>query len=79
MEPLGKPRNPDPLRLEAWSKGLVDQIYQLVLLHLHLPESVWFLVGNGGMDYGDCYWGLYRGYYRDPFPDSLLSTRPQLL
>ena len=26
------------------------------------------------MDYGDYYWGLYRGYYRDPFPDSLLST-----
>ena len=28
---------------------------------------VWCLVGNGGMDYGDYYWGLYRGYYRDPF------------
>ena len=29
------------------------------------------------MDYGDynCYWGLYRGYYGDPFPHSLLSTR----
>ena len=27
------------------------------------------------MDYGDYYWGLYRGYYRDPFPHSLLSTR----
>ena len=20
------------------------------------------------MGYGDDYWGLYRGYYRDPFP-----------
>ena len=20
------------------------------------------------MDYGDDYWGLYRDYYRDPFP-----------
>ena len=20
------------------------------------------------MDIGDYYWGLYRGYYRDPFP-----------
>ena len=20
------------------------------------------------MDYGDHYWGLYRDYYRDPFP-----------
>ena len=27
---------------------------------------VWFLVGNGGMDYGDYHWGLYRDYYRDP-------------
>ena len=27
------------------------------------------------MGYGDYYWGLYRDYYRDPFPDSLLSTR----
>ena len=36
--------------------------------------TVWFLVGNGGMGYGDYYWGLDRGYYRDPFPHSLLST-----
>ena len=28
-----------------------------------------------GMDYGDYYWGLYRGYDRDPFPHSLLRTR----
>ena len=28
-----------------------------------------FLVGNGGVDYGDYYWGLCRDYYnRDPFP-----------
>ena len=27
------------------------------------------------MDYGDYYLGLYMGYYRDPFPHSLLSTR----
>ena len=27
------------------------------------------------MDYGDCYWGIYRDYYRDPSPHSLLSTR----
>ena len=27
------------------------------------------------MDYGDYYSGLYRDYYRDPFPHSLLSTR----
>ena len=26
------------------------------------------------MDYGDYYWGLYRGYYRDPFPHSLLRA-----
>ena len=27
------------------------------------------------MGYGDHYWGLYRDYYRDPFPGSLLSPR----
>ena len=28
------------------------------------------------MGYGDYYyWGLYRDYYRHPFPHSLLSTR----
>ena len=27
------------------------------------------------MDYGDYFGGLYRDYYRDPFPHSLLSTR----
>ena len=27
------------------------------------------------MNYGDYYWGLYRVYYRDPFPHPLLSTR----
>ena len=27
------------------------------------------------MGYGDYYWGLYRDYYRDPFPHSPLSTR----
>ena len=37
--------------------------------------SVWFLVGNGGMGYGDSYWGLSKNYYRDPFPHSLLRTR----
>ena len=29
------------------------------------------------MDIGDYYWGLYEGYYRDPFPHSLLSTREE--
>ena len=33
--------------------------------------TVWCLVGNGGMDIGDYYWGLYR----DPFPHSLLRTK----
>ena len=33
------------------------------------------LLGNGGMDYGDYWWGLYRGYNGNPFPHSLLSTR----
>ena len=27
------------------------------------------------MDYGGDYLGLYSDYYRDPFPQSLLSTR----
>ena len=34
--------------------------------------TVWFLVGNGGMDYGDYYCGLYRDYYTDPFLHSLI-------
>ena len=25
-------------------------------------STVWFLVGTGGMGYGDYYWGLYRDY-----------------
>ena len=32
-------------------------------------------IRNGGMGYGDYYLGIYRDYYRDPFPPSLLSTR----
>ena len=36
---------------------------------------VWLLAGNGGMGYGDYCRGLYRDYYRDPFPHSLLRTR----
>ena len=43
----------------------------VILSHL----TVWFLVGNGGNDYGDYDWGLCRDYYRDPFPHSLLRTR----
>ena len=39
------------------------------------PYTVSFLAGNEGMDIGDGYWGLCRGYYRDPFPNSLLSAR----
>ena len=39
------------------------------------PKTPWCLVGHGGMDIEDYYWGLYRGYYRDPFPNSLLGTR----
>ena len=48
-----------------------------VLLKEVLAEdtTVWCLGGNGGMDYRDDYWGLYRDYYRDAFPHSLLSTR----
>ena len=42
-------------------------------------KTVWFLIGHGGMDHADYYWGLYRGYYRDPFPHSLLSTRQNIL
>ena len=36
------------------------------------------LRGNGGMDYEDYYWGLYRDYNRDPFPHSLVSTKEYL-
>ena len=31
-------------------------------------NTVWFLVGNGELDFGDHYWGLNRDYHRDPFP-----------
>ena len=41
--------------------------------------TVWFLLGTGGMGYGDYYWGLYWDYYRDPFPHSLLSIRQREL
>ena len=34
----------------------------------------------GGMDYGAyIFGGLYRGYYRDAFPHSVLSTRQNVL
>ena len=38
-----------------------------------------FLVGKCRECYGDHCWGLYRGFCRDPFPHSLLSTRQLLL
>ena len=31
------------------------------------------------MGHGDYHWGLYRDYYRDPFPHSIPSTREQSL
>ena len=31
------------------------------------------------MDNSDYCWGIYRGYYRDPFPHSLLSTRQMMV
>ena len=37
-------------------------------------KTPWCFVGNGGMDIGDYYWGLYKGSM-DPFPHSLLRTR----
>ena len=54
---------PTPSRL---TQGLEDAL-----------TLVGFVVGNGGMGHGDDYWGLYlyRDYYRDPFPHSLLRTR----
>ena len=33
------------------------------------------LVPSREWGYGDHYWGVYRDYYKDPFPHSLLSTR----
>ena len=30
-------------------------------------------------DYRDYYWGLYRGYYRDPFPHALVSAREVIM
>ena len=37
-------------------------------------QTPWCLAGNGGIGYGDYYWGLYRDYYRVPFPHSLLRV-----
>ena len=48
------------------------------LRQIHHENRPAMAVGNGGMDYGDFYWGLCRDYYRDPFPHSLLSTRESL-
>ena len=28
----------------------------------HSVQAVWLLVGNGGLDYGDYYWGLHNDY-----------------
>ena len=33
--------------------------------------SAWFLVGNGGMGFGDDDRGTLREYHGDPFPHSL--------
>ena len=38
-------------------------------------NTVWSLVGNGGMGYWAYYKGPLRDYHRDPFTHSLLSTR----
>ena len=49
-----------------------------VYMNIASPDTattVW--IGNGGMGYGGDYWGLYRDYYRDPFPHSLnLNPKP---
>ena len=42
---------------------------------LNADNAVWFFVGNGGMGYRGYYKGPLRDHHRDPFPDSLLSTR----
>ena len=44
-------------------------VCRYAILYCLVFSRVW---GNG---YGDYYWGLYRGYCRDPFPHSLPSTR----
>ena len=68
MEPIVTVATARPCeRYLAWIRACVPGL-----------ASVWCLVGNGGMDYWDYDWGLYRGYCRDPFPHSLLSTREAL-
>ena len=39
----------------------ISQALDRPMEHPH-RQTVWFLVGSGGMDYGDDYWGSYRGY-----------------
>ena len=72
-----------PVREHEILHALREQELDLVMRTLNRSSpalmTVWFLVGSGGMDYGYYYWGLYRDYYRDPFPHSLLSTRQMSL
>ena len=60
-------------------RGKEDTYRDFRLRMLQRLKTVWFLVGNEGMEYGAYYWGVYRDYYRDPFPHSLLSTRRKMI
>ena len=67
-----------PQEAEIYSPEVTDGDERLAGALLKLLQealTIGSLVGNGGMDYGDYFWRLYRDYYRDPFPHSLLSTR----
>ena len=50
----------NPTILGVVGPGFLNQAPTLADSEKLLPRSaVWFVVGNGGMGYGDYYWGLY--------------------
>ena len=72
-----KPKSPHdmPKALPAGEPRPRRSVERCKFLWLAWGPAAGWKKGNGGMDYRDLYSGLYRDYYRDPFPHSLLSTR----
>ena len=56
----------------AWISGV---FFPATWLVMWFEVAIACLVLSREWGNGDYYWGLYRDYYKDPFPHSLLSTR----
>ena len=54
-------------RAQTVERRLATTRHRAPVVCLIIP-TVGILVGNGGMDIGDYYWGLYRGYYIGSIP-----------